>query len=488
MSEIENISDIVIFGGFGDLSLRKLIPALYHLCSDAYLSYESRVIVTTRDPMQDDEALALIEEKVKGFLEGSQFDQARWDRFAKRLVVVELDLSDSSTFKALADVLKPFPDRDRINYLSTSPSFFGSTCKALNEWDLITPKSRVVLEKPIGRDLASSQVINDEVACYFEESAIFRIDHYLGKDTVQNIMALRFSNMLFMPLWNNQTIDHIQITAAESVGLEGRHSYYENYGAMRDMIQNHLLQLLCLIAMEPPCSLDADSIRDEKVKVLRSLLKLTPSEVHEKTVRGRYTEGAIGTEAVKGYLDEGVSPDSMTETFAAVKVDIGNWRWKDVPFYLRTGKRMARRNTEIVVQFKEIPYQIFANKGRCISPNRLVISLQPKESIKLKIMTKTPGLSEQMHLQEMALELNVPEDAPRSPAAYERLLLDVIRNNATLFMRRDEVEAAWKWADPILKEWEESLMPIKDYAAGTNGPSASIALIERDGRSWYEDR
>jgi glucose-6-phosphate 1-dehydrogenase len=487
MSETANVCDIVIFGGHGDLALRKLIPALYHLCSDGYLAAPSRIIATSREEMSREEHVALVREKLQLFLKSGCFIEEKWEAFERKLEVVTLDLGKQESYEALAEMLGAFPERERVNYLSTAPTFFGPICKALGHWGLITPQSRVVLEKPIGRDLASSQAINDEVSRYFEEQAIFRIDHYLGKDTVQNIIAMRFSNMLFMPLWNAQDIDHIQITAAESVGLEGRHSYYEDYGAFRDMIQNHLMQLLCLVAMEPPCSLDADSIRDEKVKVLRSLRPFTPDDVREKTVRGRYKAGVIDAQKVPGYLEEGVSPDSNTETFAAVRVDVDNWRWKGVPFYLRTGKRMSKRYTEIVVQFKEVPYQIFANEGRCISPNRLVIMLQPEESIKLKIMTKIPGLSEQMHLREVALDLNIPENAPRTPEAYERLLLDVIRNNATLFMRRDEVEAAWKWADPILKEWEAGAVPLKSYAAGSDGPSSAIALIERDGRSWYEE-
>jgi glucose-6-phosphate 1-dehydrogenase len=487
MSETKNISDIIIFGGFGDLSFRKLIPALYHLMTDGYISYSSRIFVTTRRPGTREEQLNTIKEKARSFMAEGEFHEATWERFSENIHVVVVDIANTESYADLAAALNEEPDRERINYLSTDPSFFGPICQSLSEWGLVTDVSRVVLEKPIGRDLASSKVINDEVGLYFKESAIFRIDHYLGKDTVQNIIALRFSNMLFMPLWNKQYIDHIQITAAETVGLEARHGYYENYGALRDMIQNHLLQLLCLIAMEPPYSLEANSIRDEKVKVLRSLIKMTPEEVDVKTVRGRYTSDAIGTEAVKGYLEEGVDPSSMTETFAAVRVDIGNWRWKDVPFYLRTGKRMSRRYTEIVIQFKDIPMHIFGDKGRSISANQLVIKLQPEESIELKIMTKIPGLTEQMHLREMPLELNIPKNSPRTPMAYERLLLDVIRNNATLFMRRDEVEAAWEWADPILNAWAEEHKAPKNYPAGTNGPTASVAMIERDGRSWYED-
>jgi len=330
-------------------------------------------------------------------------------------------------------------------------------------------------------------VINEGVLEHFNESQIYRIDHYLGKDTVQNIMALRFSNRFFMPLWDANNIDHVQITVAESVGVEGRWGYYDDYGAMRDMIQNHLMQLLCLVAMEAPCSLDADSVRDEKVKVLRSLRVMTPSDIEQKTVRAQYSSGSSNGESVPGYREGTGMAESTTETFAALRVDIDNWRWNGVPFYLRSGKRMRRRNSEIVIQFKSIPYSIFANKGRCISQNKLIISLQPKESIKLQLMNKIPGLSEQMRLQPVELELNTPLNMDHKPDAYERLLLDVIRSNPTLFMRLDEVEVAWKWADVILDAWAENQVPMKSYSAGTDGPTAGIQLIARDGRSWHDE-
>ena len=300
-------------------------------------------------------------------------------------------------------------------------------------------------------------------------------------------MALRFSNQFFMPLWDASTIDHVQITVSEEVGVEGRWGYYDDYGAMRDMIQNHLMQLLCLVAMEPPCSLKADSVRDEKVKVLRSLRPMNVSDIEAKTVRAQYTKGSIDGKSVPGYKEgEGVEK-STTETFAAMRIDIDNWRWNGVPFYLRSGKRMSKRNSEIVIQFKAVPYSIFANNGRCISQNKLVISLQPKESIILQLMNKIPGLTEQMHLQPVELELNAPLEFPRKAQAYERLLLDVVRANPTHFMRLDEVEAAWRWADIILDGWNEGVVPMKNYAAGTDGPSTAIAMIERDGRSWHEE-
>jgi glucose-6-phosphate 1-dehydrogenase len=485
MSEVKEY-DIIIFGGHGDLALRKLMPALYHLSHDGYISQNSRIISVSRDDFTQEEHNSLIKEKLKLNLKNDCFDKDFFDSFKKQMYYIKTDLTDASSYAPLAELLNEHPEFDRINYLSTSPSLFGKTCKSLHEFGLITENSRVVLEKPIGRDLESSRVINEEVANHFDESKIFRIDHYLGKDTVQNIMALRFSNMLFAPIWNAQYIDHVQITVAESVGLEGRWDYYNDYGAMRDMIQNHLMQLLCLIAMEPPCSLEGNSVRDEKLKVIRSLRFIEGKDLKTKTVRGQYSAGAIDKKYVPGFFEEeGGSPKSNTETFAAIRVDIDNWRWNDVPFYLRTGKRMSKRYSEIVVDFKEIPHSIFPNKGAYIESNKLVIRLQPEEKISMFIMNKVPGLTDGMRLQKVELDLNVPEHAPRVPDAYEHLLLDVIRNNPTLFMRRDEVEAAWIWADKILDGWESEDIKPKSYPAGTNGPSASIAMIEKDGRSWY---
>ena len=484
---MQNLCDITIFGGHGDLAFRKLMPALYHLSNDGYLDAKSRIISVSRTVMSREEHCALVMRKLQDFLPENTFDKTKFEAFEKQLEVVAIDFADAQSFSNLKTLLEMYPERERINYLSTAPDFFGSICKSLSEFGLVSEKSRVVLEKPIGRDLASSHVINEEVLQYFKENQIYRIDHYLGKDTVQNIMALRFSNRLFMPLWDANNIDHIQITVAESVGVEGRWGYYDEYGAMRDMIQNHLMQLLCLIAMEPPCSLEADSVRDEKVKVLRSLRHMSAADVEQKTVRAQYASGSSGGEPVPGYLEGEGMQESTTETFAALRVDIDNWRWNGVPFYLRSGKRMQRRNSEIVIQFKTMPYSIFANKGACISENKLVITLQPKESIELKLMNKIPGLSDQMRLQQVDLELNAPLNTDHKPDAYERLLLDVIRANPTLFMRLDEVEAAWKWADVILEAWAEDLVPMKSYTAGTDGPSASVHLIARDGRSWHDE-
>ena len=487
MSELENLCDIVIFGGHGDLAFRKLMPALYFLYSDGYLNTNARIITLSRERMDGSDHIGLVETKLQEFLPEGTFEPEKFERFKKQLRLETVDFTDSQSYEGLKRLLNEHTGRERVNYLSTSPSFFGSICRSLSEWELITEKSRVVLEKPIGRDLQSSRVINEEVRKYFQESQIYRIDHYLGKDTVQNIMALRFSNRLFMPLWDASNIDHVQITVAESVGVEERWGYYDEYGALRDMIQNHLMQLLCLVAMEPPCSLKADSVRDEKVKVLRSLHPMSPADIEHKSVRAQYTSGSSGGEPVPGYLEGDGVEESTTETFAAIRVDIDNWRWNGVPFYIRSGKRMRQRNSEIVIQFKTMPHSIFADNGAWISENQLVISLQPKESIRLKLMNKIPGLSASMQLQQVELELNAPMNNRRKPEAYERLLLDVIRANPTLFMRLDEVEAAWKWADTIIEGWAANMTPMKKYNAGTDGPSAAIHLIARDGRSWHDE-
>jgi len=479
--------DIIIFGGHGDLALRKLMPALYHLCQDGYLNQNNNILAVSREKLTTKEYCEVVAKKFQTNFKDDSYNQTTFDNFISHLEYISMDLTNEAEYKILADALNKSENSEQINYLSTAPSLFGTICKNLNTYDLINEDSRVVLEKPIGNSLATSQAINNKVAKYFQEKQIYRIDHYLGKDTVQNILALRFSNMLFAPIWNAQYIDHIQITVAESVGLEGRSSYYNDYGAMRDMVQNHLLQLLCLITMEPPHSLDGDAVRDEKLKVIRSLRFIDNNELTSKTVRGQYKAGVSDGKSVPGFLEEdGGNETSTTETFVALRADIDNWRWNDVPMYLRTGKRMSQRYSEIVIDFKDIPHSIFPKGGECIDSNKLVIRLQPDESISMFIMNKIPGLYESMRLQKVELDLNTSADTPHSPDAYEHLLLDVIRNNATLFMRRDEVEAAWVWADKILDGWEKQNIKVKSYMAGTDGPSTAIALIERDGRSWYE--
>lgn len=484
------VVDIVIFGGHGDLALRKIMPALYYLFLNNYIDPSSRIFSTVRKPVSNEQHRDLVLNKFKGFHPDNHFTEESWAIFSSQLFSLEMDISDAANYKPLATALNEFPDRDRVNYLSTPSSLFGDICIALKETGLATNNSRVVMEKPIGHDLKSFKEIDDLVAAVFPETNIFRIDHYLGKDTVQNILALRFSNTLFMPLWNNKSIDHVQITVAETVGVEGRWGYYDKYGAMRDMVQNHLMQLLCLVAMEPPRSLQSssDSVRNEKVKVLKSLRKMSKKEVSEKTVRGQYKSGVSTNKAVPGYLeDDDKVRESDTETFVALRADIDNWTWSGVPFYLRTGKRMSGRFSEIIIQFKDIPHSIFPNDGKPLEPNKLIIHIQPEESIRLLMMNKIPGLGKGMRLRPVELELNIAEDDPRSPTAYERLLLDVVKNDATLFMRRDEVEAAWNWADNILHTWDEDNIKVKKYVSGTDGPSSAVALIERDGRSWHED-
>jgi len=485
MSTKFKVCDFILFGGHGDLAFRKLMPALYHLSFDEYLDKESRVITISRKNITHDEHIVLIKDKLIEFLR-EDFSEDFFTQFKKQLYIVVVDFSDNNSYGKLQEILSKFPLRERINYLSTSSHFFGNICESLDKWELITKSSRVVLEKPLGKDLESSRVINKKVLQYFDEDQIYRIDHYLGKDTVQNIMALRFANRLFVPLWNANHIDHVQITVTESVGVENRWGYYNEYGAMRDMIQNHLMQLLCLIAMESPCSLEANSVRDEKVKVLRSLRILNDADIKSNTVRAQYTAGSSEGEAVPGYLD-GNDKNSQTETFAAMRIDIDNWRWNGVPFYIRSGKRMQKRNSEIVIQFKTIPHSIFGKNNTSINPNKLVITLQPNESIELKLMNKIPGLSDSMKLQQVDLELNAPHNTSRKPDAYERLILDVILSNPTLFMRLDEVEQAWKWADTIIEGWKNNISPMKNYTAGSYGPSAAVQLIAKDGRAWNDE-
>jgi glucose-6-phosphate 1-dehydrogenase len=374
-------------------------------------------------------------------------------------------------------------------FLSTAPSLFEPVIKGLEAAGLAGDTVRIGLEKPLGYDLASSKEINDTVATAFPEDRTFRIDHYLGKETVQNILALRFGNSFFEPVWNAQGIDNVQITIAETVGLEDRAGYYETAGALRDMVANHMLQLLALIAMEPPARFDGTAIRDEKAKVFRSLRQIAPEEAPHVTVTGQYGAGAVNGGIVKSYVDELGKP-STTETFVAIKAHVDNWRWQGVPFYLRTGKRMATRRSEIAIQFKPVPHSMFAGRGGLLQPNTLVIRLQPEEYIQLLVMAKEPGLDrEGVRLREVPLNLSLDAEfaGTRRRIAYERLLLDLIEGDPTLFVRRDEVEAQWQWIDAIREGWTANAMKPKSYASGTWGPSTAIALTERDGVTWQDD-
>ncbi|HAU21771.1 MAG TPA: glucose-6-phosphate dehydrogenase, partial [Erythrobacter sp.] len=403
--------------------------------------------------------------------------------FLNLLHYQQLDATTLEGFNDLAAKVGE-PAHGLAIFLSTAPSLFGPTIKGLQHAGLDGENVRMCLEKPLGTDLATSCEINDAVADAFPEDRIFRIDHYLGKETVQNLLALRFANLMFEPIWNSAHIDHVQITVAETVGLEGRVGFYDDAGALRDMVQNHMLQLLALVAMEPPGDFDATAVRDEKVKVLRALRPVTNGE----TVTGQYRAGAIGGKAVPGY-DEELGKSSDTETFVAIKAHVENWRWKGVPFYLRTGKRLPERTTEIIVQFRCVPHSIFAGKGAALKPNRLVIGIQPEENLTLSLMTKVPGLDrEGIRLRQVPLNIAMPDVfvGQHRRIAYERLLLDLIEGDQTLFVRRDEVEAQWQWIDAIRAGWNSDGLQPQTYTAGSWGPSAAIALAERDGVSWHE--
>lgn len=479
--------DYVVFGGTGDLARRKLLPALFHREADGQIPEEARIIGVSRRSKSDAEYRNEIRAALESFVKPSERTEAAVEKFLSRVHYVAADATSSEGWKDLAATLKEGSKRVRAFYLATGPDLFGPISERIKEFGLITNKTRVVVEKPLGKDLASAKAINDEIGKIFHEDQIYRIDHYLGKETVQNLMALRFANALFEPLWNSAHIDHVQITVAETVGVEGRGDYYDHSGALRDMVQNHILQLLCLVAMEPPASMDAGAVRGEKLKVLKSLKPIDTRSVDVNSVRGQYRAGAAPSGAVPGYIDEITDKDSRTETFVALKAEVENWRWSGVPFYLRTGKRLAARMSEVVVRFKPVPHSIFDQSAGSLAANELVIRLQPDEGVKLQLMIKDPGPGG-MRLTRVPLDMSFADAFKvRNPDAYERLLLDVVRGNATLFMHRDEVEAAWTWIDPIRQGWDESSHPPKQYTAGTWGPSAAIALIERDGRTWHED-
>ena len=478
--------DIIVFGASGDLSRRKLLPGLYHRDHDGQLPEDGRIIGVSRSELSDDEFREVARKAIESEVRKADIDPKVVERFLKRLSYVSVDVGAEAGWSDLAAKLKDGEDKVRVCYLATAPSLFAVISEKLGANGLISDKTRVVVEKPIGTDLNSAMEVNDAIGRAFPETSIYRIDHYLGKETVQNLMALRFANALFEPLWNAAHIDHVQITVAESLGVEGRADYYDHAGAIRDMVQNHILQLLCLVAMEVPSSLDADAVRDEKLKVLKALKPINSSNAGTATVRGQYKAGASAGGAVRGYAEE-LGHASNTETFVAIRAEIGNWRWAGVPFYLRTGKHLPSRVSEIVVAFRPIPHSVFDSSAGAIDHNRLVIRLQPDEGVKLWLMLKDPGPGG-MRLQHVPLDMSFAKAFNvRNADAYERLVMDVVRGNQTLFMRRDEVEAAWNWIDPIVEAWQDSHEPPKTYTSGTWGPSAAIALIERDGRTWHDD-
>ncbi|WP_133488703.1 glucose-6-phosphate dehydrogenase [Aliiroseovarius marinus] len=472
--------DLVIFGGTGDLSRRKILPGLYRRFRDGQMPEGARIIGAARSDLDDEGFRDFVEDAVRSFVSKRKCDPDTLAAFRESLFYVQVDATGDDGWAELK--AKSKLDRVQAFYFSVGPSLFGPIAKRLHTKGIAGPEARIVVEKPFGHDIETARALNATLAEHFDESQIYRIDHYLGKETVQNLMALRFGNMLFEPLWNAQYVDHIQITVAETVGVEGRGGYYDKSGAMRDMVQNHLMQLLCLTAMEPPSKFDSDAVRDEKLKIIRALDPVAPEDM----VRGQYA----ADDEVASYLTDAEADASDTESFIAMKLHISNWRWNGTPFYLRTGKRLKARMSEIVVRFKEPPHSIFeADTGQ--SANELSIRLQPNEGMDLKVTIKEPGPGG-MRLIDVPLDMTfaeaLGEEIADSPDAYERLIMDVIRGNQTLFMRGDEVEAAWAWTDPIIEDWEGRRDKPISYDPFSTGPEEALMLLHKDGRRWREIR
>ncbi|MEM9810474.1 MAG: glucose-6-phosphate dehydrogenase [Pseudomonadota bacterium] len=478
--------DLIVLGAAGDLSLRKLMPSLFRRWRDQQIPEESKIIGVSRTEMDDQAFRDLAFESFTKFYPNDPVGRDEWDRFAAQVHYCRVDATHTDGgWESLKDCLGNGEDKQRIFYLALPPSLYGTVSKNIMAAGLKAPGTRIVLEKPIGRDLESARAINEAVGSVFDEEAIFRIDHYLGKETVQNLLVLRFMNSLLEPVWNANVIDHIEITVAEAIGAGGRASYYDTAGALRDMVQNHLMQLLCLVAMEPPLDLEPDTVRDEKIKVLRALRPIDAGNVNETTVRGQYTKGAAEDGVAPSYTDE-LGDSSDTETFVALKMNVDNWRWRGTPFYLRTGKRMTSRRSEIIIQFKNVAHSILPGGDQDLPPTRMVIRLQPDEGVKLLLVTKDPGPGG-MRVRYVPLNLSFADAfEARYPDAYERLLMAVVRGDLALFMRRDEVETAWQWVDGVLNAWNIKGTPAYSYAAGTDGPAQAAMLLDRDGRSWYD--
>ncbi|MDN5786506.1 glucose-6-phosphate dehydrogenase [Pseudorhodobacter sp.] len=472
--------DLVVFGGTGDLAQRKIIPGLYRRFLAGQIPPESTIIGAARSEMDDAGFQQLSREAIAEFVAKDKQEPEAIDAFVARLGYVAIDAKGEGGWDALKKRMRE--GVVRAFYLSVAPSLFGDIAERLHQYKITDPDSRIVVEKPFGRDLESARALNKVLAQHFDEAQIYRIDHYLGKETVQNLMAVRFANILFEPLWKSEYVDHVQITVAETVSVEGRGAYYDRAGAMRDMVQNHMMQLLCLIAMEPPYHFDPDAVRDEKLKVIRALDPVEPDDI----VRGQYLAG----NGQNSYLQDAENPASKTESYIAMKVNISNWRWKGTPFYLRTGKRLRARESEIAITFREPPHSIF-DDAEGWRENVLVIRLQPNEGMDLMVMIKEPGPGG-MRLAQVPLDMSfaeaLGEEGADIPDAYERLIMDVIRGNQTLFMRGDEVEAAWAWTDPIIHGWEQRGEKPKSYDAGSSGPEDALMLMHRDGRRWREIR
>ncbi len=475
----------VIFGATGDLAQRMLLPSMYGLQAENLLPDAMRILGTGRTELDDAGFRAFVREALETFIPKGELNETHVTALLARMHYHPADVSSEQSMAELCQVITDLRHGDVVYHLSTAPRFFAPITAALGTHNLSGAGTRVMLEKPIGTSLDTAREINDGVAQHFDEERIYRVDHYLGKEGVQNLLALRFGNALFEPLWNARYIEQVQITIAETVGVEGRGDYYDSSGAIRDMLQNHLLQLLCLTAMEPPSAFEPTAVRNEKIKVLSSLRPITAHDVNVETARGQYTAGAIEGQAVPGYDDE-LGRDSDTETFVAVRAMVDNWRWRGVPFYLRTGKRMPERETKIFIQFKSVPHSIFG--GKVINePNALIIRLQPEERIELELLNKTPGLDRHgIRFAKVSLDFDAQEEfkALRRRPAYERLYLDAIEGNGTLFVRRDETETSWAWVDGILAGWEQAELHPSPYPAGSWGPTTATNLVVRNGHEW----
>ncbi|GLQ30525.1 glucose-6-phosphate 1-dehydrogenase [Litoribrevibacter albus] len=487
MSDSTTAFELILFGAAGDLSLRKLIPSLYCLHLDQRIHPEGRIIAVARRNYEREDFLKVVKKALIKHLNVDLFDEETWNSFAKRLSYAQMDITDPASYDTTLKHYLNRPDTPKVFYLATHSDMYGVICQHLYSHQMLRGEARVVLEKPIGMDYQSAVEVCKEVDKYCNEEQIYRIDHYLGKETVQNLLALRFANSIFEHQWNQRYIDHIQITIAETLGVEQRAGFYEAAGAMRDMMQNHLLQLLCMVAMEPPAQLNAESIRDEKVKVLKALKPITGELINANVVRGQYQEGSLNGQPTPAYREEpGVNPHSDTETFVSMKVEIDNWRWAGTPFYLRTGKRLPDRACEIVIQFKEVPHSVFELQHPASMANKLIFRLQPDDGIKLQLCEKRVGKG--MSVKPVLLNLTAEHARKdRVPDAYERLLSDAIEGNPTLFLREDELLTAWQWIDPILKAWEHSGSRPEFYHGGIWGPAASTLLLARDGRLWQEN-
>jgi len=482
---------VVIFGANGDLTKRKLIPALYRLAFDRRLSAGFAIVGISRTAMSDDQFRERMKEAVQKFSEDTKFDEGVWDAFAAGLFYVAGDIGDKQLYENVAAKLKDIEEQRHTGgnvlfYLSTQPSQYAPAALGLGAAGLGKGNGwrRLIVEKPFGHNLQTARQLSDDLHQVFAESDVYRIDHYLGKETVQNILAFRFGNGIFEPLWNRRYVNHVQITAAESIGVEGRGGYYEEAGALADMIQNHLLQVMATIAMEPSASFRATSVRDERSKLLRSIKPMSPDDIRLNSVAGQYGPSSIGGEHVPGYREEpGVKPDSQTDTYAAVTFFVENWRWAGVPFYVRSGKRLPKRATEIAIQFNPAPLAIFDKNDGEMSPNLLIVRIQPDEGISLKFLSKRPGSG--MTLRPVSMDFNYGSSfGERSPSAYETLLLDALIGDPTLYTRQDMVEASWSVVEPIQNVWHETKFDFPNYAAGTWGPAAADEMLARRGHVW----